>query len=233
MTAGLLFKLLRILLGMTGEDIRRRMIFSPTEMKHHKMMIVESKEADRELLAPLNILLMTWRPFLSTACGLPEDVLPNRVFVTIPSSQTGSFFAACTEACSFKEKEVIKGVVLPLEDFPKRVFSEKEFRAAADEPLIASLKDYQGAVEDILERTRGQMAANRRFLVKIGVLQEYLAALSCINVRLAWGEITPENGEGPGVAGTSLGNGGLGILFCVRVTQTGRDWFPSPGGGDG
>ena len=208
--AGLLFKLLMILLGRTGEDIRRRMIFSPIELKHHKMMIVESTEADKKLLAPLNMVLMTWQPFLSTACGLPEDALPSRVFVTVPSSQTGSFFAACTDASSFKEKEVIKGVALPLEDFPKRVFQEKVFRAAADEPLIASLKDYQGAVEDILERTRGQMAANRRFLVKIGVLQGFHVALNS----------TEESRMRPVEL---LGFGGGSSLVESQITNIGRE----------
>ena len=169
--AGLLFKLIKILSGMAGVNIRQRMIFSPLELKHHKTMIVESGIADRDLLVPLNMVLLTWRPFLGGTCGLPDSALPSRVFVTMPSSQTGSYFAACTDAANFKDKEVIKNVVLPLEDFPKRAFSEKRLRAVADEPLIASLKDYQESVEEILEKTRGQMAPSRRFLVKIGVLQ--------------------------------------------------------------
>ena len=175
--AGLLFKLFKIASGLTGLGVRQRMRFASLELAHHKTMLMEIGAEDTELNKLANVVLLAWKPFLGGACGIPERTLPNRVFVSIPTHQKGSYLMACTEAGNFKDSEVVKNIYWPEEEFPARTASPNLFKAASDEPFIRSLGDHQDSVEEILERTRSQMHLSKRFLKKIGVLQGWIGRL--------------------------------------------------------
>ena len=145
---GLLLKLYKVTAAMWGLGVRQRAVFGQRRMVHQKMMLVESSGEVQDDFKVGNLLMLTWKPFLMQVCGLPEEVVPDRVFITIPSEQAGSYFAACTEAAYFKKGDAIRNIYMAPEDFPKRSLPESAFRAAADERLIKSLR---GCVEGVEE----------------------------------------------------------------------------------
>ena len=190
--AGLLFKLYKIIGGLLGLGVRQRMVWSDYDLIHHKILLVELRGEPQEVTKVVNIILLTWRPFLGGTCGIPERALPNRVFISMPTQQEGSFLMACTEAGNFKESEVIKNVYLPAGEFPMRTYPEGTFRASVEEPLIQSLASLMEGVDDVLERTRAQMQTSRRFLKKMGVLQGdqgllLLNLLGTVSCKKEWG----------------------------------------------
>ena len=144
------------------------------------MILIEGESQAQGMAKIANMVLLTWKPYLSGACGVPEDSWPNRIFASIPTGQTGSFLMACTESGNFKDAEVAKNIYVDIGDFPPRAVPDGAFKATKEEQFILSLKEQVERVEGILERTRAQMHPSRRFLKKIGVIQGRFGSYSRI-----------------------------------------------------
>ena len=228
---GLLLKLHKIMAAMWGYGVRRRATFGKHRMVHQKMMIIESNGETLDDFKVANLVMLTWKPFLLKVCGLPENLLPDRVFLTVPSEQSGSYFAACTEAGYFKEGDAIRNIYMGPEDFPKRSLPESAFKAAADEKFIKSLRDNVEGAEEVLEITRGQMAQNKKALKRMKAFQECFKGVSlCLGGGFIPGAFGRSRGwvhRRPGSRGTREGKGKWGPLAkqwyapegvaCLRV----------------
>ena len=225
MTANLgsLLKLYKILAAMWGLGVRQRAIFAGIKLRHHKVMLIEGEKEQIDGFRVVNLLMAMWKPYLHSVCGMPENMLPNRVFATIRSEQRGSYFAACTEGSQFKECDTIRNFYMPPDEFPRRAFLDSAFNASREEKLVLSLRDQVEGVEEVLERTRGQMAQNKKVLKRVNAFQARVDP-----AKILVGNIWIGGGKVEGCSGNKLIEGTLN-----RRTPGDKYLFKEARGGGG